>query len=145
MSSDNDSGAFASRGGRFVFGPTVELRLPFGLGIEVDALYRSVKNPSGGSWEFPVLARYRLPVSGRVAPFVLGGGSFERNELLRANQVGPAGTTTGFVAGGGVEAKVGWLRLTPEVRYTRWTGNFSFRGADLTHRNEVEFLVGITF
>jgi hypothetical protein len=145
MSSDNDSGAFPSRGGWFVIGPTVELRLPLGLGVEVDALYRSVKNPPGGSWEFPILAKYRLPVRGRIAPFVVGGGSFGRNELLRANQVGPAGTTTGYVAGGGVEAKVRWLRLAPEVRYTHWTGNFSFRGADLTHRNEIEFLVGIVF
>ncbi len=145
MSSDNDSGAFPSRGGRLVIGPTVELRLPLGLGVEVDALYRSVTNPAGGSWEFPILAKYRLPVRGRIAPFAVGGGSFERNELLRANQVGPVGATTGYVAGGGVEAKVGWLRLAPEVRYTHWTGDFALRGANLTHRNEVEFLVGITF
>lgn len=145
MSSDNDSGAFPSRGGRWVVGPTVELRLPLGLGIETDALYRSVKNPPGGSWEFPILAKYRVPVRGRVAPFLVGGGSFERNELLRAAQVGPATTTTGFVAGGGMEARVRWLRLSPEVRYTHWTGDFGFRGANLTHRDEVEFLVGVAF
>lgn len=118
---------------------------PSGLGIEVDALYRSVKNPSSSSWEFPILAKYRLPVRGRVVPFAVGGGSFQRNDLLRAVQVGPAATATGFVAGAGVEAKSSIIRLVPEIRYTRWRGDFSFRGSNLIHRNQLEFLVGIEF
>jgi len=145
MSSDHDSGVFASRGGRFVIGPTVELRLPFGLGIEADALYRSVRYPSGSSWEFPILAKYRLPVRGRVVPFAVGGGSFERNDILHAVQVGPTATSTGFVFGAGVEAKVSLVRLVPEIRFTRWTGDFGFCGANLVHRNQLEFLLGITF
>jgi hypothetical protein len=40
MSSFHSSGAFASSGSRYLIGPAVELRLPFGLGIEADALYR---------------------------------------------------------------------------------------------------------
>lgn len=146
MSSDHDCFcAFPSTGGRFVLGPTVELRLPFGLGIEVDALYRSVKYPSSSSWEFPILAKYRLPVRGRVRPFVVGGGSFERNDILQAVQVGPTETATGFAFGAGLEAKLSLIRLVPEVRYTRWTGDFYFRGADLTHRNQLEFLIGLIF
>jgi hypothetical protein len=146
MSSDHDCAcAFPSRGGRFVIGPTVELRFPFGLGIEGDALYRSVRNPSGSSWEFPILAKYRIPVRSRVAPFALGGASFQRNEILHAVQVGPTATTTGIVFGAGVEAKMSLIRLAPEMRYARWTGDFSFRGANLVHRNQLEFLVGITF
>lgn len=145
MSSDHNSGAFASRGGKFVIGPALELRLPYGLGIEVDALYRSVKYPSSSSWEFPILAKYRLPVRRRVVPFAVGGGSFQRNDILRAVQVGPAATTTGFTFGAGVEAKLSLIRLVPEIRYTRWTGDFSFRGANLVHRNQLEFLLGITF
>lgn len=146
MSSDHDCVcAFPSTGGRFVLGPTLELRLPFGLGIELDALYRSVKNPSSSSWEFPILAKYRPPGRGRVRPFVVGGGSFERNDVLEAAQVGPAATVTGFAFGGGLEASLGLIRLAPEVRYTHWTGDFSFRGANLTHRNQLEFLVRLTF
>ncbi len=145
MSSYHSSGAFASNGSRYVIGPAVELRLPFGLGIEVDALYRRMNNPSGSAWEFPILAKYRVPVRGRVAPYAVGGGSFQRNDLLRAFQVGPSETASGFVIGGGVEAKLGLIRLGPEMRYTRWTTDFSFRGFNLVNRNQLEILVGLTF
>src|SRR5712692_8864542 len=54
---------------RYIVGPTVELRLPFGLGIELDALYRRMDYTStsnfidaftsgsttGNAWEFPLL------------------------------------------------------------------------------------------
>jgi hypothetical protein len=145
MSSYHSSGALASGGSRYVIGPTVELRLPFSLGIEVDTLYRRVNNPSGSAWEFPILAKYRVPVRGRVAPDAVGGGSFQRNELLRAFQVGPSETTSGFVLAGGVEARLGLIRLGPEIRYTRWTGDFSFRGFNLVNHNQLEILVGLTF
>jgi hypothetical protein len=113
--------------------------------MEADALYRRVKYPSSGSWEFPILAKYRLPSRGRAAPFAVGGASFQRNDILHAVQAGPADTTTGMVFGAGVEAKLSVIRLVPEIRYTRWTGDFSFRGANLVHRNQLEFLLGITF
>ncbi len=144
MSSYHDAGAFPSTGSRFVVGPAVELRLPFGLGIEADVLYRHVINPSGNAWEFPILAKLRLPVRGPAVLYVAGGGSFQRNEILRADQVGPPETTSGFVAGGGVEVKLGPIRLGPELRYTHWNGDFAFRSYNLENRNGVEILVGIT-
>jgi hypothetical protein len=159
MSSDQDSGAFPAKGGAYVIGPSAEIRFPLGIGIEVDALYRGVSYPSGSSWEFPILAKYRLPVHGLIRPFVAGGASFERNDVLQANQVGPARTTKGYVFGGGVETKLGPIRIAPEFRYTHWTGdfafrtgdfasgtgNFAFRESNLTHRNNLEFLLGISF
>ncbi len=145
ISSYHSSGGFASSGSRYVIGPAVELRLPFGIGIEGDVLYRHVNHPSGSAWEIPVLGKFRIPVRGRFTPYAIGGGSFQRNDLLRAFQVGPSATTSGFVFGGGVEAKMGFIRLGPEVRYTRWTGDFSFRGFDLVNRNQLEVLVGATF
>ncbi len=144
MSSYHDSGSFPSTGSRYVAGPTVELRLPFGLGIEADALYRHVINPSGNAWEVPLLAKVRLPARGSAVPYAVGGGVFKRNEILRAFQVGPPETTSGFVIGGGLELRLGPVRLGPELRYTRWTGDFSFRGYNLINRNQVEFLFGIT-
>ena len=64
--------------------PSLDLRLPFRLGIEVDALYRAVgySSESGSrvtfgyayhrersnSWEFPVLGKYRVPLP--LNPFV---------------------------------------------------------------------------
>lgn len=145
MSSFWSNGAAAPSGGRYVIGPTVELRLPFGLGIEANALYRHVNNPSASAWEFPILAKYRILSHEGLAPYAVAGGAFQRNDLLRAFQVGPSQTISGFVLGGGVEAKLSIIRLAPEIRYTHWTGDFSFRGFDLANRNQLEFLVGLTF
>jgi hypothetical protein len=64
----------------------VELRLPFGLGVEFDALYRRVNyndsffaigastasRTTGNAWEFPLLAKYRFP-SKIVRPYVEAG------------------------------------------------------------------------
>jgi hypothetical protein len=68
---------FNSTTNRYIIGPMAELRLPFGLGVEVDALYRHFNfhgttiSPTGtlftsansGAWEFPVLAKFRFPSS----------------------------------------------------------------------------------
>lgn len=79
---------------RYIVGPTAELRLPFGLGVEVDFLYRhfgyrssgflgSVTSnltnldTSVGAWEFPVLAKYRFP-GAIVRPFVDAGVAWNR-------------------------------------------------------------------
>jgi len=77
---------FNSTTNRYIVGPTVELRLPFGLGIELDALYRHLNysgtsfgidtltssSTTGGAWEFPLLAKYRFP-SKVVRPYVDAG------------------------------------------------------------------------
>ena len=78
---------------RYVIGPAVELGLPFGLGVELDALYRhfsyetpgfrtttppiiqlhdGLEDVTGGAWEIPLLAQYRFrtPV---VKPYVDAG------------------------------------------------------------------------
>ena len=74
---------------RYIVGVTGEARLPFGLGVEMDVLYRhfSYNSSSGisnltsnlvnidttsGAWEFPILAKYRF--KGKIIhPFVDGG------------------------------------------------------------------------
>src|SRR6266566_5210391 len=59
---------------RYIVGPTVELRLPAGFGIEADALYRHFRfnstdnlldailtvNTSTGAWEFPLLLKKKF-------------------------------------------------------------------------------------
>jgi len=67
---------------RYIVGVTAELRLPMGLGVEFDALYRhlnyslvtatSVDRTTASSWEFPLLLKYRFkaPV---VRPYVDAG------------------------------------------------------------------------
>ena len=76
---------------RFIAGVTGELHLPFGLGVEVDALYRrihyqdTIGNPlnafttdrtTANSWEFPILAKYRFPAK-LVRPYVDAGIAFD--------------------------------------------------------------------
>jgi opacity protein-like surface antigen len=84
--------SFTSATNRYIVGPTAELRLPFGLGVEVDALYRhfnyaesgtikgaaTVLNATttGNAWEFPLLVKYRFP--GKIIrPYVVGGVAWD--------------------------------------------------------------------
>jgi len=101
---------FNSNTKRYIVGPTVELRLPFGLGIELDALYRRLDYTStstgvdvftsgsttGNAWEFPVLAKYRFP-SKVVRPYVAAGVAWDTlNGLTQTvtQTVFPTRTTT---------------------------------------------------
>jgi opacity protein-like surface antigen len=81
---------FHSGTNRYIVGPTVELRLPFGLGVEVDALYRHFNYNSstfgvdvlrdsrttGNAWEFPLLAKYRFPTK-IVRPYIDAGVAWD--------------------------------------------------------------------
>jgi hypothetical protein len=98
---------FQSNTNRYIVGPTVELRLPFGLGVEVDALYRhfdysatgSLANQfvtsktSSGDWEFPLLAKYRFP-SKIVRPYVDAGIAWDTLMSLKQSI-----STTSFPSG----------------------------------------------
>ncbi|MBZ5576108.1 MAG: PorT family protein [Acidobacteriia bacterium] len=141
---------------RYLVGPTVELRLPFGLGVEVDALYRHYNfqgagniSPAGttltthgstGAWEFPLLAKYRFPFP-VVRPFVDAGVAWDTLQgfkqvvtvvsgvpvLPPANLNQPAhNTTTGFVTGAGLDVHAPYVHLSPEIRYTRWGAQHFF-------------------
>ena len=173
---------------RYIVGPTVELRLPFGFGVEADALYRhfsynstaslvdvlSTLRTSSNNWEFPLLVKKRFGGVGPVRPFVDAGVSFNKitgltqtvsnlvfpNRLTTTSNSNPAELkndfTAGFTMGGGVEIHLLILRISPEIRYTRW-GNQQFNGifppggasgitGSLTsNQNQAEFLVGFTF
>ena len=146
--------AYVTNTHRYLFGPTVQLNLPFRFSIEVDALYRRLGyeyNQFGGpgsptttrttanSWEFPVLGKWAV-FSGPVRPFVDFGANFRhisgvdqiRDAAAAVNvNVNPVpefqkDTDIGATFGAGVEFKAGRLRLTPEFRYTRW-GSENFR------------------
>ena len=81
---------FNSTTNRYIVGPTVELRLPFGLGVEFDVLYRHLNyagssfgvdvltssSTTGNAWEFPLLAKYRFP-SKVVRPYVDAGVAWD--------------------------------------------------------------------
>jgi len=151
----------------YIIGPTFEVRLPFRLGIEIDALYRKLEyetqgerasfRTTAGQWEFPLLLKYRF-TGGRAAPFIAAGGSW--NKITGPTQflVGAATSgrpiellnesSAGFVLGGGVDIKIPVLRIQPELRYTRrGSANFKDPLGDLlkSNLNQVDLLIGVTF
>lgn len=155
----------------YVIGPYAELRLPFHFAIEVDALTSTVNweqttdlfnsQTSARAWTFPVLAKYRFG-HGLLKPYVLAGASF--GKLTSVSQVtnfinGSSTSTdnpislsstgnTGFTFGGGLEFKILFLRLAPEVRFTRWgTNNFAEGVSNIlsTNQSQGQFLIGLGF
>ena len=140
-----------SNGKDYIAGPFFELRLAFGLSVEADALYQrvnlrnlptigSLTTGSYNSWEFPVLAKYhfRLPVP-LIKPLVEAGPAFRAHSSSL-----PDLTASGFALGGGVEFKLPLIRLSSDLRYTRWTSPAS-TAATSPNANQVELLFGIGF
>lgn len=149
---------YGSGGPHFLIGLRAEFLLPGPWSIEADAIRRSftstqsvsfatpVQLPNGvifrgygpssstrSNWEFPLLARYRLP--GHL--FVMAGPSF------RPSGTGSGLSHTGISAGGGIELFSKGFRISPSLRYTRWSSSSSFGGGPGTGQsNQVEFLVG---
>jgi opacity protein-like surface antigen len=135
---------------RYIIGPTVELRLPFGLAVEFDALYRRLNyegsgtildvltnnRTTGNAWEFPLLLKYRLPTR-TVRPFFDIGASWDTlsgvKQAVTRTVSGRATTettsnpaelnkktATGFVVGAGLDIHALLLHIQPEIRFTRW-------------------------
>jgi hypothetical protein len=153
---------------QYLVGPMVDVRLPLSLGLEVDALYRplSLVNNSTvlpaislltgntpGTWEFPILAKYRLPLIPIVKPFVEAGPSFRTKDSSISWISG-----RGFTFGGGIELHLLRLRIAPQLRYTHWgsdgqslssiaTGTATAVStlAPPSQQNQAEFLVGFSF
>ncbi|PWU00798.1 MAG: hypothetical protein C5B51_24465 [Terriglobia bacterium] len=146
---------FGTTTNRYLIGPTAELKLPFGLGIEVDALYRHFDgnvgsaSGSGSAWEIPLLGKYRFP-GAIVRPYVDAGvawnnlsGLTNTITTLRLDTT----TTTGFVIGAGLDVHALFLHLSPEIRYTRWGAQrfLDPNGGFSSNQNQAEFMLGITF
>jgi opacity protein-like surface antigen len=166
---------FNSTTNRYIIGPMAELRLPFGLGVEVDALYRHFNfrgtapspitgttlftSANSGAWEFPLLAKFRFP-SKVIRPYVDGGVAWDTLTGLEqsvtsvvpvppviANALVRHNTTSGFVVGAGLDVHALIIHLQPEVRYTRWGAQHFLdpNGGFSSNQNQAEFLLGITF
>lgn len=138
-------GLFSSKPKRFTVGPSLELRLPMGVGFEFDALYRKVsystvgQEISASSWQFPLLFKYRMPMV-LARPFFTVGPVF--HSLGSALSFGP---DRGFALGGGLDLKLIKVHVSPELRYTRFGSSRSpLAGLDF-NKNQVDFLVGFTF
>src|SRR5438067_2783441 len=132
---------------RFTIGPLIEIHLWHGAGVAADFLLSRTdlaSSPAGSAraklwrWDAPISLIYRFRTA--PGPFVRAGVSFNRVfDVSGAIECarGPFGEqfyclegsslaelrhrgTSGFVAGGGLQLKLGTLRLEPEVRLTRW-------------------------
>src|SRR5580658_1372753 len=135
---------------RYIIGGMAEVRLPLGLGVEFDALYRRLSytgagtlangvvettSTGGSNWEFPLLLKYRFhfPV---VRPYLDAGVAWDTLAGLKqtvdvvgmlapmAASSSPSelerNTTMGFVIGGGIDIHAVFLHISPELRFTRW-------------------------
>jgi hypothetical protein len=141
----------------YVIGPTVELRLPAGFAVEADALYRplsltedvtALPSPPTHSatdinaWEFPILGKYHFLHTPIVKPYV------EAGPIFRAVGSGaPYLSNRGLALGGGIDFKLPLVRLTPEIRYSRWAKDGSQMVAFTapSNVNQAQFLIGISF
>ena len=166
------SRGYFSKTRRYIVGPSFELGLPAGFGLELDMLYTrlqfnsvlSVPGPvtttdtTASSFEFPLLLKKKFG-EGDARPFVTTGAAFRRltditqigNFITGSNDDPPElrhRSSVGFVAGAGVELRVLLLKITPEVRFVRWgTDNFrdGIAGLLKTNKNQGQFLVGFSF
>ncbi len=153
---------------RYLIGPTVEVHLPFGLGIEVDAIYRHFNYQNvivsggtalfelnkAGAWEFPALVKYRFPGK-LVRPYVDAGVAWDHITGLASTVSSVTGipafpgeqnsTTMGAVVGAGLDLHF-IIHVMPEIRYTRWTSqHFNISNVLASNQDQAEFMVGITF
>lgn len=181
------SATYSAATRRYTIGVSGEWRLSDSFGFEVDTLYHrmgyvaivnsfdsangnfqnSAIDVKGDSWDFPVLAKYRL--GHVVRPYVAGGavvrylgpvrgrGQQTIGSLVsRTSSTSPLDTSDpselrkriypGLTAAVGLETRVGRVRVLPEFRYTRWTANISAPGGLLRFpSNQAEFLAGVLF
>jgi opacity protein-like surface antigen len=159
----------------WTLGPEFDVNLPFGIGVEIDALYQRLAYESTGNvvdgvvhsattanaWDFPLLLKWKF-APGPIRPYISVGPTFRGLSNLKqvtsffspiplggtSTTSSPAELQNRFNTGftlGGGLQLLG--HISPEIRYTRW-GWDNFRdpsGLLKTSPNQVAFLVGLTF
>lgn len=149
----------------YILGPMVEFGLPRNLLLEFNALFRNTNldlttpglflRGKVAAWEFPTLLKYRVPL-GRVRPY--GGLGVNFRHLGHLNLQGGASSgagtwarrgNVGVAAGGGVTISVaGRVKLSPELRYTRWglvNALQTYPAVTRQDKNQLDLLVGLHF
>jgi hypothetical protein len=141
----------------YAAGVMLELRLPLGFSVEADALYRPLNLTTDSttlpsitthfsrdirSLEFPILAKYHLIRPPLVSPYVEAGPTFRS-----VTSGGSYLSNQGFAIGAGVDFKLLLLRISPEIRYSRWGSDATVTGflAAPSNLNQAEFLIGLSF
>jgi hypothetical protein len=129
------------------------------LSVEVDGLYRATHLDDGlilpdGSiqsgersavitWEFPILAKFRIPMF-KAHPILEAGPSLR----MIGHGLNDNHSHLGFTAGLGVAARIPPFSITPTIRYTRWAIDRDELGREpipSMRRDQLELLVGFSF
>jgi len=149
---------FSSDSKDFIVGPMAEVGFPLNVSVELDALYRPLhlanstlsaslgtfnSSTTVGTWEFPLLLKYRFPTLIPWAkPLLEVGPSFRGGSGADA-----APSSHGITLGAGLEAKIIKVKVAPQLRFTRWGADNPAKifAAPRTNVNQVEFLVGFSF
>jgi hypothetical protein len=145
----------------YVIGPMIELKLPLGFAVEADTLYRPLYikgivtfdagpliqaivpiSEDVHSAEFSILAKYHFLHTPIIKPYAEAGPIF-RYVGSRASYL----SNNGFALGGGIDFKIPLVRISPEVRFSRWGGDSASRPRLLppSNGNQAEFLIGLSF
>jgi hypothetical protein len=155
---------------RHTMGLFAEVRLPFGLAVEADALRRPAAytyesgapgwafregRAEGTAREYPVLFKARIG-PWRWKPFVVAGPTFLKFDALSGSEscsgpacgVGlgpisvdfPGRTERGFSMGGGLERRWGPVRLSAEGRHSRFA-----MGVGIVRSGQTLVLLGLGF
>jgi hypothetical protein len=156
----------------YLIGPTAEVHLPFHLSFEVDALYRrngfeytflqSFYSPipptfitfvdyfsraSINDWQVPLLAKYEL--KGALArPFLDGGVVYRHVSGSVSQGLTPDHSSgAGVAVGAGLSLKLGFVKLSPEIRYTYWPAPPYSNSTEIfsSMKNQADLLLGFTF
>lgn len=126
-------------------------------------LPREISTTTASSWQFPLLLKYRFGrrllrpyIEGGVAAYHIGNVKQVGQTITQLpsqvstalSRVGSSFINGGGVIGGGVELKLGLLRIAPEIRFTRWAIDKSVGTQSVSLRlnnSQTHFLVGVSF
>src|SRR2546426_6968797 len=117
---------------------------------------------TANSWEFPTVGKFRFLDRSVPSPYVEAGVSFRHVSGVSVSSVtsfpgqvtSSTGTTSavlnnrsnrGAVVGVGAEVRISFLRISPEIRYTRWGVDRNLDPQLHTNQNQIEALLGIVF
>lgn len=144
----------------YTIGGTVEVKLPANFAIEADLLYKRLHsnfqestyifNSKGDSLELPVIGKYYFRPTRGWRPFLGTGWAVRRTwQETETRQNGardlfsrPSDIGVGAVVSAGARYQYHRVKLTPELRYSRWGAGNEF---PRRNPNQLELLFGVSF
>lgn len=150
----------------YTVGPMLEVRLPRGFAIETGLQYKRLGTSGdiqfegdqylfrtrGHSVELPIVGKYYFRSGGNWSPYAGGGVAVRRSfqtaegsafgSVVRRTLYDLSPYGVGPVVAGGVQFRLGPLKVGPEIRYTHWNEE---NERIPRNANQVELMVGLSF